>query len=137
MIKFILTLLSMYLNKFNGYNESSSGLICQNIEGIVSISEQVAKTVSHMKKGEPFPIDRLYKLGSATAIQKALSRMVKEGKLTRVAKGIYVRPKPLKLAPNKMSKTSPKKIAEAWSRFEIVCIFLYTRTGRCSAKSVN
>jgi len=33
-----------------------------------------------------------------------------------VAKGIYVRPKPLKLIPNKISKTSPKKIAEVWAK---------------------
>jgi len=61
----------MYLNKINSYNKSSSELKCQNVEGIVSISEQVLRTVSHMKKGEPFSIARLYKLGSSTAIQKA------------------------------------------------------------------
>ena len=53
-----------------------------------------------MQRGTPFTIEKFYSLGSVTAVQKAMSRLTKEGEIVRVAKGIYSRPKPLAALPS-------------------------------------
>lgn len=55
----------------------------------MSASQRVNNRVKHLRKGTPFTIDRLYRLGSRGAIQAAMRRMVDEGVVVRVANGIY------------------------------------------------
>ena len=65
----------------------------------MSVAELVNNKLARMKRGAPFSIERFYTLGSVSAVQKKMSRLVKEGKVVRVAKGIYSRPKPLIISP--------------------------------------
>ncbi len=46
-----------------------------------------------MKKGKPFVRNLFAELGSRAAVDKALSRLVQAGRLERVARGVYMRPK--------------------------------------------
>lgn len=69
-----------------------------------------------MKKGEPFSITGFYKLGPLTSVQKAMSRLTKAGAITRVSKGIYVRPKLLKSLPSIKTTTSPERVAKIWAK---------------------
>lgn len=82
----------------------------------MSVSAQVTHRLQRMKRGAPFAISRFYDLGSQTAVQKALSRLHEEGVVERVAKGIYVRPKPLASFPAITIKPSAETIARTWAR---------------------
>jgi hypothetical protein len=82
----------------------------------MSISALVSKRVSHMKRGTPFSIERFYTLGTTTSVQKAMSRLAKEEKIVRVAKGIYSRPKPLKSNPSSKHPAKAEDVAKTWAR---------------------
>lgn len=69
-----------------------------------------------MKRGMPFSITGFYTLGSRTSVQKALSRLVQEGVLERVCKGIYVRPKPLLSMPSIKMTASAEQVARVWAK---------------------
>jgi hypothetical protein len=59
---------------------------------MVSIQKEIEKTIELGKKGcIIFPID-LAHLGSSEAVRQGLSRLVKENKLIRLEKGIYLHP---------------------------------------------
>lgn len=58
-----------------------------------SVHNEIAKVVEHIKPGKIlFPTDFRGK-GSEAAIKMALSRLVKEGRIERIAHGIYMHPK--------------------------------------------
>jgi len=44
-------------------------------------------------EGTPFAISELAPLGTRTAVDQAVSRLVKQGTLTRVTRGVYIRPR--------------------------------------------
>ena len=69
-----------------------------------------------MKRGIPFSINRFYALGSVTAVQKTLSRLALKGDISRVDKGIYVRPKSLPRLPSITLKPSATSIAQVWAK---------------------
>jgi len=69
-----------------------------------------------MKRGIPFSIERFYTLGTTTSVQKAMSRLAKEGVIVRVAKGIYSRPKPLPSFPSIKITAKAEDIAKTWAR---------------------
>ena len=69
-----------------------------------------------MKRGIPFSIERFYTLGTTTSVQKAMSRLAKEGVIVRVAKGIYSRPKPLPSFPSIKIIAKAEEIAKTWAR---------------------
>ncbi len=69
-----------------------------------------------MKRGIPFTIRGFYSLGTTTSVQKAMSRLAKEGKIVRVAKGIYSRPKPLTGIPSIKITAKAEDVAKAWAR---------------------
>ncbi len=82
----------------------------------MSVSEKVNLRVQHMKRGVPFSISGFYSLGSRASVEKAMSRLTKEGQIARVSKGYYVRPKPLKSIPSVQVSTSAEEVARAWAR---------------------
>lgn len=49
--------------------------------------------IKRMKKGKPFVRSILAENGSRSALDKALSMMVKAGQLERITRGVYMRPK--------------------------------------------
>jgi hypothetical protein len=58
-----------------------------------TIEEQVLKKVRDYKRGKIFFPDHFYQFGSEDAVHKALSRLEEDGKLVRLAHGIYLYPK--------------------------------------------
>lgn len=82
----------------------------------MSVTMKVSTRVSRMKRGIPFSIRGFYSLGSATAVQKAFSRLVQKGVLERVSKGLYVRPKVLQSMPSIKMTTSAEEIARVWAK---------------------
>lgn len=82
----------------------------------MSVAMKVSARVSRMKRGIPFSISGFYSLGSTTAVQKALSRLVQEGVLERVSKGFYVRPKFLQSMPSIKMTASAEEIARVWAK---------------------
>ena len=83
---------------------------------IMSVSGKVNKRVGHMKRGIPFPISGFYTLGSRTSVQKAMSRLAKEGSIERVSKGFYARPKPLPSLPSIKVISSAEQLAHVWAK---------------------
>ncbi len=59
----------------------------------MSVAEKVKSLALEFEKGEPFTNGSFLSLGSRSAVDKALSRMVKEGAIQRVSRGVYFRPK--------------------------------------------
>ena len=53
----------------------------------------IRKTIEAIPLGEPFISSELLSLGSRNCIDQTLYRLEKQGSVTRVARGIYVRPK--------------------------------------------
>lgn len=82
----------------------------------MSVASKVSSRVNRMKRGEPFSISGFYSLGNLTSVQKAMSRLTKEGVISRAAKGIYVRPKPLTNIPSITVTASAEQVARSWAR---------------------
>lgn len=82
----------------------------------MSTSQKVAYRIRRMNKGVPFSINRLRDLGTHAAVQKALSRLEKQGVIERVYKGIYSRPERLMTAPTVSVTASPKDVAREWAK---------------------
>ena len=64
---------------------------------MVSIETKILEKIRTVPKGDLILPEDLYRLGSAEAIRVALHRLEKDNIITRVAHGIYVRPKICKL----------------------------------------
>ena len=82
----------------------------------MSSAEKVSARIQRMKRGVPFAISGFYSLGSRASVEKAMSRLAKAGVVSRVSKGFYVRPKPLKSIPSISVTTSAKQVAQAWAK---------------------
>lgn len=72
----------------------------------MSVAESIKQRVLRMQRGEPFTNTRFLKLGSRSAVDKALSRLVEEGVIQRVARGVFVRPKKSRFIGNVMPEVS-------------------------------
>ena len=82
----------------------------------MSTSEKITRRLRHMRRGVPFSISQFHELGSSASVQKTLSRLAQEGVVERVAKGIYVRPKPLASMPSIKITASAEQIAKKWAQ---------------------
>lgn len=82
----------------------------------MSVAQKVLVRLNRIQRGLPFPIDGFYELGSETSVQKAFSRLAKEGVVARVSRGFYARPKPLPSLPNIKTITSANEVARAWAK---------------------
>ncbi|MFD2642673.1 DUF6088 family protein [Pseudomonas japonica] len=80
----------------------------------MSVTAIISKRIKRMKKGQPFTGAVFLNAGPRGAVDKALSRLVRDGTLERVIRGVYMRPKVSKilgrLAP------SPIQVVEAIAR---------------------
>ena len=56
-------------------------------------ANRVREAVKRQRRGQPFSNHSLLRLGSRTAVDNALSRLVAEGSLMRLVPGVFVRPK--------------------------------------------
>lgn len=59
----------------------------------MSVAQSIRNQVQRLQRGEPFTNNRLLRLGSRPAVDKAISRLVEERVIERVARGVFVRPK--------------------------------------------
>lgn len=59
----------------------------------MSVAKSVKKRVLATPRGRPFTNTRYLSLGSRSAVDKALSRLVESGVIRRIAPGVFVRPK--------------------------------------------
>lgn len=80
----------------------------------MSTAETIRKSVLREKKGEPFTNRRFFKLGSRASVDKALSRLVKEGVIQRITRGVFMRPKESRYIGNVMPDVS--KVVEVIAR---------------------
>lgn len=62
-----------------------------------TVETQVLKKIKSAKRGTLFFVENFLFAGNAKAVNKALERLVVKKELTRVATGIYTRPKKSKL----------------------------------------
>jgi len=58
----------------------------------VSISKEISKRIKGLKRGKPFRSKRFLELGSRAAVDQALWRLVKAGKIVRIKGGVFVKP---------------------------------------------
>ena len=67
------------------------------------------------KKGVPIPTRDLLSLGTRSAVDQALSRLVRQGLIRRVRRGVYELPRIGKLLKQRVSP-SPDELIRAWAR---------------------
>lgn len=72
----------------------------------MSVAETIKQRALRMPRGEPFTNTRFLKLGSRSAVDKVLSRLVEEGIIQRVVRGVFVRPKKSRYIGNVMPEAS-------------------------------
>lgn len=82
----------------------------------MSTSEKITRRLRHMRRGVPFSISQFHELGSTASVQKTLSRLAQDGVVERVAKGLYVRPKPLASLPSIKITASAEQVAKKWAQ---------------------
>lgn len=59
----------------------------------MSINQRITQQIKGLPRGKPFSTGRFLTLGSRSAVDKSLSRLVEKGVIERVTQGVYVRPK--------------------------------------------
>jgi len=82
----------------------------------MSTSAKITRRLQRMRRGVPFSIRQFQELGSTASVQKSLSRLAKKGVVERMAKGIYVRPKPLASMPSIKITASAEQVAKKWAK---------------------
>ncbi|PYC23094.1 hypothetical protein DMX02_08580 [Pseudomonas jessenii] len=81
----------------------------------MSVAESISNRIKHMPKGKPFASAVFAQAGSRASVDKALSRMVLNGSLERVARGVYMRPKQSEYTGKKV-RANPIAVMEAVAR---------------------
>lgn len=61
--------------------------------GFMKIIQQVQAHIESIPLGEPFTTKAFLSYGARAAIDQALSRLVKQGKIKRITRGVFIRPK--------------------------------------------
>ncbi len=72
----------------------------------MSVTKSVQYQIAEVPRGEPFTNSRFLRLGSRAVVDKTLSRLVEEGAIQRVARGVFVRPKQSRFVGNVMPDVS-------------------------------
>lgn len=72
----------------------------------MSVTEFVKHRIARVPRGEPFTSSRFLRLGTRSAVDKTLSRLVEEGAIQRIARGVFVRPKQSRFVYNVMPDVS-------------------------------
>lgn len=91
-----------------------------DMRGKRGIGEAVWRFAEAHPQGEPFAVRELLHLGQRTAIDKALSRLVRAGRLMRVTRGIYVRPEMSRFFGAVAPNATKVAVASARSRGEVL-----------------
>lgn len=84
----------------------------------MSATEAIRQYVQQLPAGEPFTPVALQGMGSRAAVDQALSRLAKSGFITRVTRGVFVRPAQSRHLGKVMPE--PGKVAETIAKGETV-----------------
>ena len=81
---------------------------------LVTAAESIRGYIEELPAGEPFTTADLMRLGTRAAVDQNLTRLVRNGSIERIARGVFVRP----VINEYVGKVSPEptKIAEAVAR---------------------
>ena len=80
----------------------------------MSTAETIRKRVLRARRGVPFTNTRFLKLGSRASVDKTLSRLVEEGVIQRIARGVFMRPKTSRFIGNVMPDVA--RVVEVMAR---------------------
>ncbi len=58
----------------------------------MSVSKEIGKKIKSFKRGKPFGSSHFLNLGSRAAVDQALWRLVKTGEISRIKRGVFVKP---------------------------------------------
>ncbi|MGA7925194.1 MAG: DUF6088 family protein [Candidatus Sulfotelmatobacter sp.] len=75
------------------------------------IAEAIRTEIENIPIGEPFTSTQFRRLGPRAAVDQTLSRLVKQGQIVRIARGVFVQPKKSKYVGLVMPE--PAKVAQA------------------------
>ena len=90
----------------------------------MSVAESVKRAIKNKKAGEVFAINSLTVFAAyKEAVEKSLSRMVQEGEIERIRRGIYYKPKKSKYFGT--VPPSAEKVAQAIARYNKAHIIPY------------
>lgn len=79
----------------------------------MSVIGQIRCHLQELGDGEPFVVSSLLPYGSRAAVDQALSRLVREGTIERISRGVYARPKVSRLAGRVLP--TPEQVAHVVS----------------------
>lgn len=74
-------------------------------------AKEIRRRIESMPRGEPFAPSTFLEHGTRASIDQTLSRLVKAGEISRVARGVYVRPEISRYVGKVMPE--PLKVAES------------------------
>ncbi len=74
-------------------------------------AEAIRKQIEEIGVGEPFTSTQFKGLGTRASVDQTLSRLVKQGEMVRVSRGVFVRPKKSRYVGQVMPE--PSKVAQA------------------------
>lgn len=77
----------------------------------MSVTGQIRRKIAEIPEGVPFSVKELLSVGLRSAIDQALSRAVRGGLITRVARGVFVKPKQNRFLGNVLPE--PAAVAKA------------------------
>lgn len=73
--------------------------------------DAIRNRINEIGAGEPFTSSQFSVFGTRAAVDQALSRLVKQGEIARIARGVFVRPKKSRYVGEVMPE--PSKVAQA------------------------
>ena len=77
----------------------------------MTTAEAIRKQIKEIGVGEPFTSTQFKGLGTRASVDQTLSRLVKQGEMVRVSRGVFVRPRESRYVGQVMPE--PAKIAQA------------------------
>jgi hypothetical protein len=77
----------------------------------MTVMEAIRNRINEIGLGEPFTSNEFSTLGTRAAVDQALSRLVKQAKIVRIYRGVFVRPKMSRYVGEVMPE--PSKVAQA------------------------
>ena len=98
---------------------------------MLSTSERIVKFTEALPEGTAISAKAMLHLGSRAAVDQALSRLTREGRLIRVSRGVYVRPVEGRFG---LRPPAPAKVVEAFAALKGETI---TSSGAAAANAMG
>jgi len=105
---------------FYNMSETMLVLLIYTKRYFMSVIQNIRDQIHRFQPGEPFTSSFFLKLGSRSAIDKAMSRLVEEQVIRRIARGVFFRPKKSRFIDNVTPEVSRVIEVIAKSHGEII-----------------